>query len=35
MQLPVRAGGLPSQGRGEDRILKMTYLFKNYIGTDN
>jgi len=35
MQLPVRAGGLPSQGRGEDRILKMTYLFKNYIETDN
>jgi len=34
MQLPVRAGDLPSQGR-EDRILKITYLLKNYIGTDD
>jgi hypothetical protein len=33
MQLPVRAGGLPSQGGEEDRILKITYLLKNYIGT--
>jgi hypothetical protein len=35
MQLLVRAGGLPFQGWGEDRILKITYLLKNYIGTDD
>jgi len=31
MQLLVRAGGLPSHGRGENRILKINYLLKTYI----
>jgi len=35
MQKPVRAGGFPSQGRGDDRIAKITYLLNNYIGTDD
>jgi hypothetical protein len=35
IQLPAKAGGLPSEGRGEDRILKITHLLKNYIGTDD
>ena len=35
MQLPERTGGLPSQGWGDDRILKIIYFLKNQTGTDD
>ena len=32
MQLPLSVKGLPSQGRGDCRILKIVYSSENYIG---
>jgi hypothetical protein len=31
MQLPERVEGLPSQRRGDGRILKIVYFLENYI----
>jgi hypothetical protein len=35
MGLPESVVGLPSQGRGVCRILKIVYFLENYIGNDD
>ena len=34
MWLPESIQGLPSEGRGDGRILKIAYFLENYIGND-
>jgi hypothetical protein len=33
--LPESIEGLPSKQQGDGRILKISYLLENYIGTDD
>ena len=35
MQLPDSLEGLPSQGRGDDRFLKIAYFLENYTGNND
>jgi hypothetical protein len=35
MYLPDKVDGLPSQGQGDARILKIGYFLENYIGNDD
>jgi hypothetical protein len=35
MLLPESIEGLPSQGQGDGRILKIVYFLENYVGNDD